>query len=297
MTEQAEIYQDQVLSFTLPHRNVRGRIVRIDHVVNEILSAHDYPEPIRALLAEALVLASLTGALLKDEASQLTIQAQSEEGIVQLLVCDFLDGELRGYVQFDDERLIDAGSTPSLMSLFGGGYLAVTFDLSVTGQRYQGIVPLEGNSLTGAFEHYFVQSEQVPTLLRVATEFDSGHAVAGGLIIQHLPEGEESRERLHVRMDHPEWEHAAIVADTIRPDEITNAQLSLDALLWRLFHEEPEIRVTPGAMLSRGCRCSLQHFENVLSRFPSEERAEMRNEDGIIMVDCAFCSKLFPIQD
>ncbi len=297
MTDKPETYGDRLLAFTLPDRHVRGRLVRIDGVLETILSAHDYPLPIRNLLAETLVLAALSGGLLKDDGSQLTIQAQTDNGIVQLLVCDYRDGELRGYAQFDEDRLRDAGADVSLDALFGKGFLAVTFDLATTQQRYQGIVPLEGNSITAAFENYFRQSEQIPTLIRVSVDCGHEPPIAAGLLVQHLAEGEEGRERLHVRMDHPEWEHVAIIADTVRPDELIDRALSLEALLWRLFHEESEIRVDPGAELSRGCRCTIVHFENVLARFPSEERAKMRNDEGIIMVDCAFCSRFFPIQD
>ena len=297
MTDKPETYGDRLLAFTLPDRHVRGRLVRIDGVLETILSAHDYPLPIRNLLAETLVLAALSGGLLKDDGSQLTIQAQTDNGIVQLLVCDYRDGELRGYAQFDEDRLRDAGADVSLDALFGKGFLAVTFDLATTQQRYQGIVPLEGNSITAAFENYFRQSEQIPTLIRVSVDCGHEPPIAASLLVQHLAEGEEGRERLHVRMDHPEWEHVAIIADTVRPDELIDRALSLEALLWRLFHEESEIRVDPGAELSRGCRCTIVHFENVLARFPSEERAKMRNDEGIIMVDCAFCSRFFPIQD
>lgn len=297
MTVPDETYSDSILTFSLPERGVRGRLVRLDGLLGEILAAHDYPRPIQNLLAEALVLTALSGSLLKDPDSQLTVQAQTEGGVVDLLVCDFLNGQLRGYVQFDPERLEQLDEIPTLEALFGEGYIAVTFDLALTDQRYQGIVPLEGNSITAAIEHYFTQSEQVPTLIRVSVSAESRQPVAGGILLQHLPEGEEGRERLHIRMDHPEWEHAAIIADTVRPEELNDRTLSLEALLWRLFHEEDEVRIKQGAALSRGCRCTTAHFESVLARFPSEDRAEMRNEDGIILVDCAFCSRVFPIQD
>lgn len=297
MNDTHETLADQLLTFTLPDRNVRGRLVRLDDVLHTILSAHDYPLPIRNLLAEALVLATLSGGLLKDDGSQVTIQAQTDDGIVQLMACDYRGGELRGYVQYDAERIGEIGDDTSLEKLFGNGFLAVTFDLSANDQRYQGIVPLEGNSITAAFESYFGQSEQVPTLIRVSVDTSGERPVAAGLLVQHLAEGEEGRERLHVRMDHPEWEHVAIISDTIQPAELLNPVLSLETVLWRLFHEEKEIRVAPSTRISRGCRCSMEHFESVLARFPSDERASMRNDDGIIMVDCAFCSRLFPIQD
>lgn len=286
---------DRVLGFTIPSRNARGRMVRLGPVLETVLAAHNYPPAIRHLLAEALILTALIGSLLKDGDGQLTMQAQTEGGIVDLLVCDYRGGELRGYVRHDAERLAQLGANPSLFALFGQGYLAITFDMATTGQRYQGIVPLEGASLAEACESYFAQSEQVPTLIRVGVRYDAQGCVAGGLLVQHLAEGEEGRERLHVRMDHPEWEHVAVLAGSARHDELVDPDLSLEMLAWRLFHEEQEVRVQAGRPLSRGCRCSIAHYQAVLAKFPEEDLAEMRNEAGVIVVDCAFCSKLFEI--
>ena len=286
---------DQVLGFTLAERNARGRMVRLGPVLETILAAHDYPPVIKHLLAEALVVTALIGSLLKDGDGQLTMQAQTQDGIVDLLVCDFRGGELRGYVRHDPERLAALGTNPSLKALFGEGYLAITFDLATSGQRYQGIVPLEGSSLAEACESYFAQSEQVPTLIRVAVRSDGSGCVAGGLLVQHLAEGEDGRQRLHVRMDHPEWEHVAVLAGSIRHEELVNPDLSLEALVWRLFHDEGEVRVQPAASLSRGCRCSIAHYQSVIRRFPEDERAHMRDDRGLIVVDCAFCSRLFEI--
>jgi molecular chaperone Hsp33 len=286
---------DRLLSFTIPARNARGRIVRLGPVLETILAAHDYPPPIKHLLAEALVITALIGGLFKDEDGQLTVQAQTSGGIVGLLVCDYRGGELRGYVRHDAERLAALGANPSLFALFGQGYLAMTFDLASANQRYQGIVPLEGNSLAEACQAYFVQSEQVPTLMRVAVRSGGQGCVAGGLLAQHLAEGEEGRERLHVRLDHPEWEHVAVLAGSTKHDELVDPELSLEGLIWRLFHEEPEVRVEHGPDLSRGCRCSIDHYRSVIAQFPESERAEMRDDAGLIVVDCAFCSKLFEI--
>lgn len=284
---------DRILAFALSGRNARGRAVRLGPALNTILAAHDYPPAIKHLLAEALVLTALMGALLKDDAGQLTIQAQTEGGIVELLACDYRRGELRGYVRHDGERLAMLGTNPSLYALFGQGYLAITFDLATSGQRYQGIVPLEGSSLAEACQAYFAQSEQLPTLIRVGVRSDGQGCVAGGLLVQHLAEGEEGRERLHVRLDHPEWEHVAILAGSTRHDELVDPALSLEALVWRLFHEEDEVRVEQGALLSRGCRCDASYYQTVLAKFPEEEREAMRNDAGQIVVDCAFCSREF----
>jgi molecular chaperone Hsp33 len=285
---------DQAVGFALPRHHVRGRLARIGPLLDDVLSAHDYPAPIARILSEALVLTALLGAMLKEAGGQLTLQAQTEAGIVGLLVCDYKGGELRGYVRFDAERLAAESSVPSLFALFGKGYLAITFDQALTKERYQGIVPLEGGSLAEAAQHFFSQSEQVPSLVRLAVD-DTGH-VAGGILLQHLPEGEEGRERLHTRLDHLEWEHVRIVAETIRANELYDQTLPLENLLWRLFHEEEEVRVLSALPLSKGCRCSLEYVREVIARFGPEEREQMVDDDGFISVDCEFCSRQFPIK-
>ena len=284
---------DEALSFTIPARNVRGRVVRLGPVLGEILSAHDYPAPIARILSEALVLTALLGAMLKEAGGQLTVQAQTESGVVDLLVCDYRDGDLRGYVRFDRDRLADLPTHRDLAAMFGKGHLAITFDLPAAEERYQGIVPLSGSSLADAAEHYFTQSEQVPSLVRLAVD-DTGR-IAGGLLVQHLPDGEEGRERVHARLDHPEWEHVRILAETTRAHELFAQALPLDGLLWRLFHEE-EVHVRAGVPLARGCRCSVEHIRSVIARFPAAERARMADADGTIGVDCEFCSRRFPIE-
>ncbi|MFN4240246.1 MAG: Hsp33 family molecular chaperone HslO [Erythrobacter cryptus] len=290
----AETHADALLGFTIPARHARGRLVRLESVLEEVLAAHAYPAPITHLLGEALVLAALMGGLLKGERAQMTMQAQTEGGIVRLLVCDYRAGAVRGYCDFDAERLAGLGANPTLAALFGEGYLAITFEPE-GGRRYQGIVPLEGDSLAAACQNYFSQSEQVPTLIRVASRAGATGRIAGGLLIQHLPDGEEGRERLHVRMDHPDWEHVALLAGTISHEELLDPALSLEAIAWRLFHEEAEVRTYAAVPLSRGCRCSSAHYAAIIARFPPEEQAAMRNEEGIIAVDCAFCSRSFAL--
>lgn len=285
---------DEAVGFALPGRSARGRLVRVGPLLDEVLSAHDYPAPIARILSEALVLTALLGAMLKEAGGQLTLQAQTEAGVIDLLVCDYRGGELRGYVRFDAERLGGTAAVPSLAALFGKGYLAITFDQSLTRERYQGIVPLEGASLAEAAQHFFSQSEQIPSLVRLAVD-DTGH-IAGGILLQHLPEGEEGRERLHTRLDHPEWEHVRLLAETIRANELVDRDLPLDHLLWRLFHEEEEVRVLTAIQLSKGCRCSYDYVRGVISRFGPEERDDMADDDGFISVDCEFCSRVFPIR-
>ncbi|MFD1788208.1 Hsp33 family molecular chaperone HslO [Sphingomonas floccifaciens] len=288
---------DRVVGFTIPGRHARGRIVRVGPVLDTILAAHAYPPPIEALLAEALTLTALLGSLLKDAAGQLTLQAQTSGGIVSLLVCDYRGGELRGYVQFDGDRLTELGEQPSLFALFGTGHLAITFDQATTGERYQGIVPLDGNSLAEAAESYFLQSEQIPSLIRLGTLHTADDQCrAGGLFLQHLPEGEDGRERLHVRLDHPEWEHVAALGSTMGADELADGAIPLESLVWRLFNEEEEVRVGDSVTLAKGCRCDVTYISEVLAKFAPEDRAEMADENGVISVDCAFCATKFPVR-
>ncbi len=296
MKTQPETFADKLLGFTLPVRNARARVIRLDQTINDVLSAHDYPPPVTHLLGEALVLAALMGGLLKAEGddAQLTLQAQTQSGVVSLLVCDYRGGSLRGYADFDAEGLVNLGANPPLSALFGEGYLAITFETG-GGQRYQGIVPLEGDTLAEACEAYFSQSEQVPTMIRIASRSNGEKRVAAGLLIQHLADGEEGRERLHTQLDHPDWEHVATLASTISHEELLDPTLSLEGIAWRLFHEESEIRIQPGANLARGCRCSADYYQSVIGRFPASEREEMRGEDGQIAVDCAFCAQTFAL--
>jgi molecular chaperone Hsp33 len=290
-----QLNTDVALGVTIPARNARGRVVRLGPVLNSILANHGYPPVIERLLAEALVLTALFGTILKEPEGQVTLQAQTENGIVDLLVCDYVGGELRGYVRHDPSRLADAGPNPSLFALFGNGYLAVTFDHPKMDERYQGIVPLEGDSLAHAAESFFAQSEQIPSIVRLAAEKRDGGWSAGGLLFQHLPEGEEGRERLHTRLDHPDWPHVAILAGSVKAEELTDPGLKLDDLTWRLFHEEAEVRTLAPLPLSKGCRCDPAYVRSVIARFPPEERAAMVGDDGMIRVDCAFCSQSFPI--
>jgi molecular chaperone Hsp33 len=292
----AQLNTDVALGVAIPSRNARGRIARLASTVDTVLASHQYPPLIEQLLAEALTLTALLGALLKEPQGQLTMQAQTEGGIIDLMVCDYLGGELRGYVRHDPEKLAAAPAEPTLQDLFGKGYLAITFDQPLAKERYQGIVPLEGRNLAEAAQSYFAQSEQIPSLVRLAADKRDGHWFAGGLLLQHLPEGEEGRERLHTRLDHPDWPHVAILGGSVKAEELTDPGLPLDDLVWRLFHEEEELRTLPAIPLSRGCRCDPDYVRSVIARFPADEREAMVGDDGLITVDCAFCSSSFAIQ-
>jgi molecular chaperone Hsp33 len=293
--QDVSIDHDRALGFAIPSRHARGRLVRLGPTLDRVLAAHAYPPAIEALLAEALTLVALIGSTLKDPQAQLTMQTRTDAGVVQLLVCDYRGGEVRGYIQYDAERLASAPKNPALFALFGQGYLAITFDMAASGERYQGIVPLDAATLAEAAESYFVQSEQIPSLVRVGIRKQDGRTIAGGLFLQHLPEGEDGRERLHTRLDHPEWEHVAALGQTMGTDELTDGALPLETLVWRLFNEEEDVRVLADTPIVRGCRCTPEHIAGVLAKFGAAEQAEMADADGVIRVDCAFCATSFPV--
>lgn len=289
---------DRSLGFTLPARNVRGRVVRLDAALDTILAAHAYPEPIGKLLAEALVLTAVLGSLLRgEEGGQLTLQARGEGGPCSLLVADYREGELRGYAALDLDRRFPAADHETLAGFFGKGHLAITLDQTASAERYQGIVELGDTTLEAAASNYFAQSEQLPTLIRLAAARDAqGHWSAGGLLVQQLSRQELGGERLHAeRADEQraaDQQHVAALAGTLSDTELTDTRLSLETLLWRLFHEE-EVHIFPPELLSRGCRCSVEHITRVLGQFSDEERGKMRREDGLVAVDCEFCARQF----
>ena len=289
MLESVAPVADRVLGFTVGARNVRGTVVRLDAALNAVLAAHDYPAPLATLLGEALVLTALLGATLRDD-GQLTLQAQANGGAVDLLVCDYRAGAVRGYLRHDGS---DVTTGADLGAVFGEGHLAITLDPSTSAERYQGIVPLEGASLAEAAELYFFQSEQLPTMLKIAVRWDEAIGwIGGGLLVQHLARAEIGGERLSVADMHPDWSHALALASTMSDAELTDTTLTEEDLVWRLFHDD-EVRVTPGAVPTRGCRCTLAHIAGVIAQFPADERAEMAGDDGRIKVDCAFCARSF----
>lgn len=289
---------DRVLGFTLPGRSTRGRVVRLDQSLLQILEAHAYPDPIARLLSETLVLTSMLGALLRPEGGQLTVQARGTGGPVQLLVADFREGAIRGYASQDLDRRFPFGEgAMTLAQLFGKGQLAITLDQTLSSERYQGIVNLGDETLEKSAQGYFEDSEQVPTLVKLgAVRGEDGRWTAGGIILQQLARAEQDDTRLHVDNDpSQDWEHVVALASTLTEVELSDTQLPLESLLWRLFHED-EVRVQPAVALSRGCRCSPDHIRQVLSQFPEVERADMRNDEGMISVDCEFCSKQFLLE-
>jgi molecular chaperone Hsp33 len=301
---------DRLLGFTVPARGSRGRVVRLDGsatgVLGEILAAHAYPDPIARLLAETLAMAAMLGELFRPEAGQLTVQAKGKGGPVELLVCDYAQGALRGYASQDlDRRFPPVETRATLEQMLGHGHLVITLDQTASAERYQGIVELGGTTLEAAAQGYFENSEQLPTLVRLAAVRDEtagggGRWQAGGMIVQQMARAELGAARLHVAQEGAgeaadDWAHVLALGATVSDAELCDADLPLEELLWRLFHEE-EVRVLPEVRLTRGCRCSVERIRRVLEQFPEEERAEMRNPQGVISVDCEFCSRQFLLE-
>jgi molecular chaperone Hsp33 len=283
---------DDVMPFQVDALDVRGRTLRLGPLLNDILSSHNYPAIVTELLAEAVLLTGLVGSVLRSAGGVMTLQARGD-GPINLLVTDFrVPGEVRGYASFDAEKLATLGANPRLEDLCGKGYLAITLEQPGTDERYQGIVPLEGANLSEAAQYYFNASDQLPTMCRLAVRYDALKStwIAGGLLVQHLPRGETGGERLFVAEDHPNWQHAALMARTVGMEELTDPTLAMSDLIWRLFHEDAPM-VYPALALTKGCRCTRDHVQGVLRQFSFEELADMREPDGSFKVNCAFCSK------
>ena len=283
---------DLVLPFQVEQADVLGRMVRLGPTVDTILSRHAYPEPVSRLLAEAVALTALLGASLKSD-GKLILQTATD-GPVDLLVVDYVvRGSVRGYARFDTERLaaVDADDDAALL---GHGHLAMTIDQGTDAERYQGVVPLEGETLTEAADTYFRQSEQLPTFIRlaVARHFLAGENGdgswswrAGGLLVQKLTR--EGGVAQHKEFEE-DWTRAKMLAETVEDHELLDPMLPSDRLLYRLFHEE-QVRVYRAIPLQTYCSCSRERVEEMLQRFSAEDMADMV-VDGELWVACEFCN-------
>lgn len=311
--DRPESGDDAVVPFTLDKLDTRGRVVRLGAALDTILSRHDYPLPVARLLGEAVVLAALIGSSLKFQ-GRFILQTQTD-GPVNLIVVDFdaPDG-MRGYARFDHDALLkasEAGKT-SPADLLGKGHLAMTIDQGAHMERYQGIVALEGNSLEQVAHAYFMQSEQIPTQVRMAVAQMSTKGDhrprwrAGGLLIQHLPtsgmgvmadlpgngdfEDPAMADPDYVEADG--WSEAKALLGTVGDLELADPDISPERLLFRLYHETG-VRVFPPQALEERCTCSVDRIEDMLANsFSDVERQDMA-VNGEIEVVCEFCSSAY----
>jgi molecular chaperone Hsp33 len=251
----AALDDNLVAPFQIEGQLVRGRVARLGSVVNDILSRHAYPDAVANLLGEACALAALVGSGLKID-GRLILQAQGD-GPVSFVVADYdSDGALRGYCRYDEARVAQAGAgfaRPGARTLLGDGIFIMTVDQGPDTERYQGVTPIEGETLALCAEHYFAQSEQTPTRVRLAVGqvLDEGALRwrAGGLMLQNIAEDDARAPTRDA------WETARAMMETVGEDELIDPALSSDQLLYRLFHEEGA-RLFRARPLKAFCRCS-----------------------------------------
>jgi len=282
---------DLVQPFRIDPFALRGRLVRLGPTVDRILSQHDYPAPVAAILGEAIALAVVLAGALKYDGI-FTLQTKSD-GPVRLIVADVsTEGAVRGYAQYDAERLgeigLRPGQSPSVPQVIGGGYIAFTVDQGEDTERYQGIVELVGGTLAECAQHYFRQSEQIQAGIKLsaARAGADGAWRAGGLMLQRVPpEGGH-----HVIADDVEdgWRRAMVLMSSATPAELVDPELAPRRLLFRLFHEE-QVRVFRTHGLEARCRCSRERIARILRAFPTEDIADMQ-KDEVTTVTCEFCN-------
>lgn len=301
---------DTVLPFEVSALDLRGRVVRLGPLVDEVLSRHNYPVPVAKLLGEAVALTVLLGSALKFE-GRFILQTQTD-GPVRMLIVDFRSpGKVRACARFDAARVaaIAQGGRADTGALLGNGHLAMTIDQGADMSRYQGLVALNGGNLEAAAHEYFRSSEQIPTRVRlaVAEEYSAGSRHtwrAGGMLLQFLPKSPE-RARVadlppgdapagtaaHVVAEDDAWVEGRSLIETVEDLELIDPALSSERLVYRLFHERG-VRVFRGVDVAAECSCSRPNVEAMLRSFPQDDRDHMI-ENGMIVVTCEFCSSTY----
>ena len=302
---------DQALPFQLDALGVRGRLVRLGPTLDDIIERHGYPLAVARPLAEAMVLCAALATSLKYDGI-FTLQI-SGDGPIRLLVTDLTtDGALRGYAQFDSWKLAVAlgagnGEAPDgyVPKLFGHGRLAFTVDQGRHTERYQGVVPLEGATLTDCAHTYFRQSEQLPTGIKIVAQRTvtdgphgekEGHWRAAALMVQQMPEFDAGRIDVDREQREDDWRRAVILMASATEAEMLDAKLPGTTLLYRLFHQERPRQFERRPFVAR-CRCSRQRIDRVLRSIKREELGDMRDPSGRVVVKCEFCSTEYAYDD
>ena len=283
---------DLILPFQIDGTAVRGRTVRLGASIDRILSAHGFSTPVSELVGEAAALVAMMGSSLKFD-GRLVLQAKGD-GPVSMLVADYSDGgELRATASLKREPPTLAFG---LDGLLGRGHLALTVDQGPDMERYQGVTPLDGATLAEAATAYFMQSEQIPTAVKLAVgrvERPGGSSVwrAGGVMVQFVPAEGGTRARgeavLKGREEEDLWRRAAAHLETTRADELLDPALPAESLLYRLYHED-SVRVFAAGRVAAACNCNAGKIESVLLRYSAADLAEML-DGGAIRVSCEFC--------
>ncbi len=281
----SELTTDLIQPFQLELANVRGRALRLSRVLDDVLGRHDYPPIVEQVVAEAIAATVLLASLLKYD-GVFTFQAKGD-GPVSLLVVDVTTaGDVRAYARFDADKVgaLESGGAGRLL---GQGYLAFTVDQGDKSEGYQGIVALTGDALSESVAHYFEQSEQLPTTAKMAARRYPDGWRAGAILIQRLPEDDAGRIVKPPVEEEEDWRRANILLNTVADVELLDRTLHLNNLIFRLFHEE-RIRVFAPSAIQRGCRCSSDRVQRVLSSIPAEELEDLKI-DGEIVITCEFC--------
>ena len=303
-------WDDTILPFQLDHADIRGRVARLDGVLERVLRQHDYPPQVESLVAEALTLTALIGQAIKLR-WKLSLQVRGE-GAVKLIAADYYgpaaEGEaalMRAYAGFDPSA-IDPDLAP--YDQIGGGYMMILIDQGPGTLPYQGITPMAGPSLSACAETYFAQSEQLPTRFALAygrsqMPGQSLHWRAGGVMLQHMPkasplmakgDGGSGVGGLLTAADildgeaHENWNRANLLLDTVEESELIGPAVHPTDLLVRLFHQEGP-RVYDPQPVAFGCTCSAEKVSASLSVYAADEIATMVNPAGIVTADCQFC--------
>lgn len=292
-SEQSGLVDDNVIQpFRLEKSNVRGRMVRMGTVLEEIMQKHDYPPPVSALLSEVTTLCLLLSAMMKYEGI-FTLQIKGD-GPVRLLVADVTTrGEVRAYAGFDESAVKKGAKRKKdtenhYYHLLGKGYIAFTVDQGDADSRYQGIVELKGESIVEAVQHYLTQSEQIKTSFRLAVHPQDRHWRTGAIMIQQLPEDEAGKKMDSANLE--DWTRAVMLLDTCTDGEILSPVLHSADVLYRLFHEDG-VRIYSPTHVRFKCRCSREKVVNILRTIPQAELEDICAKDGKVSISCEFCSE------
>jgi molecular chaperone Hsp33 len=300
-------WDDSVLPFQLDASDIRGRVARLDGVLEGIFQQHNYPPVVEALVAEMALLTALIGQTI-DLRWKLSLQVQSK-GAVRMIATDYYgprkEGEparIRAYATFDADRLTDAKPFEQI----GDGYFAILIDQGQDMTPYQGITPIAGESLSACAEAYFAQSEQIPTRFElsfgISTEDGDPHWRAGGVMLQHMPKASPSvaseatgegglltaNDVAGDGENGENWARVNILLDTVDDLELIGPSVTPSTLLLRLFNEEVP-RVYDAQPVRFGCTCSEDRVRQSLSIYSSKDIEKMTTEEGRVTADCQFC--------
>lgn len=288
---------DICLSFNLDDNAFRGRIVRLDNVLQEIFSHWVYPDNVASAVAETTALGVILASLMKFE-GLFTLQMQGN-GPISVLVTDVTSaGKVRSCAKYDAEAIANAqglrkteGEIEATPHWLGQGNLIFTIDQGKKMDMYQGIVDLQGKNLSECALRYFKNSEQIDTHLQLFVQKREEKWQAGGILIQKMPRGGGQEKNLTEEEVAELWNEDKILLDSLKQEEIFSSELSLEDILYRLFHEH-NVRVAKASEYSFGCRCNREKLQSTLSAMKEEDVNDMV-EDGKITATCNFCGQVY----